>query len=179
MHLNLVYLDLRSWRLYFHTEGQAPISNACTCERDGFFNHLRQVLRTHLDITLLHEITYPLHYPAHSVRLVRYALEYGLNPLLISGLDKAATGTHVIAYRGEWLIDFVDERGHYLSEFTQALNVGKLCLQLLYSLVTDVPASQIPQIVDTPVTLPLASLMGEAVTDTLMIWPSLRRRTVS
>ena len=85
-------------------------------------------LRSHLDITLLHEIAYPLHYPPRSVCLVRYALENGLNPLLISGLDEATTGIHVIAYRGEWLIDLVDERGHHVSEFIQALNVGKLRL---------------------------------------------------
>ena len=67
-----------------------------------------------------------------------------MNPLLISGLDEATTGVDVVAYRREWLVDLVNERGHHLSEFIQALNVGKLRLQLLNSLVTDVPTGQIP-----------------------------------
>ena len=68
-----------------------------------------------------------------------------MNPLLISGLEEATTGVDVVAYRRERLVDLVNERGYHLSEFIQALNVCKLCLQLLDSLVTDVPVSQIPQ----------------------------------
>jgi hypothetical protein len=60
--------------------------------------------------------------------LVAYAFEHGLNLLMVPSLANPAAGIDVIAYRGEGLIDLVDKRGHNLTEFSQALNVGKFRL---------------------------------------------------
>ena len=114
------------------------------CEGNGLFNHLRQVLRSHLDFTLLHEISYPLHDLTCAVRLVCNALQCSLNPLSISCRDEPATGIDVVADRSERLVDLMDERGHDLAEFGQALHMSEFRLQLLNALVTSVTASQIP-----------------------------------
>ena len=68
------------------------------------------------------------------------------DPLSISRRDEPTTGIDVVADRSEWLIDLVDERGHHLAEFIQALNMGEFRLQFLNALVTRVTASQISQV---------------------------------
>ena len=128
LNLNLVDLDLQSCRVHLHADRQTRIPDAYACEPNGLFNHLRKVLCLHLDITLLHEITYPLHYLSGAVRLVRYAFECGLNPLSVSGRDETTTGIDVVADRSEGLIDLVDKRGHHLAEFGQALHMSEFRL---------------------------------------------------
>jgi len=49
--------------------------------------------------------------------LIRYPFEGGFDSLMISGRGKPTTGIDVVAYRSEWLIYLVDERGHHLAEF--------------------------------------------------------------
>ena len=128
LHLNSVDLNMQIVRGSISTssvrlasltlERVSATASSITCDRFSARISTSRSSRNRVSVPL----------SPRSLRLVRDALESGLNPLLISGRDDPTTGIDVVTDRSEGLIDLMNERGHHLTEFIQALNVSEFRL---------------------------------------------------
>ena len=134
LDLDPVHQHLIVLRVQIEPKLHALLAGAGETERAGFFDQFGKIFDALLGFSPRHEITKPPDDLPGADRLFGSAVQRAFNlgyVGVVTGTQQTARTLHVVADRGERLIELVRKRRRHLSHRAQARDVDQLGLQLL------------------------------------------------